>query len=663
MMRPCYLLFFFIILCFHSTAQLPLDRKKFADSLNHILQQSNNDSIKALANYHLVYHWLNIDSASAKQYLLDGRKLSAKSPYLTAMSYAHEGYFYYATNMAKSEVLYRKAEQMLSKFHTKEAYIHRSNIWTAIAAMQQRKDDDKGYINIVLSKIIPLALQAKDSILVGQQYSGLGVAFMNTEQYDKAAVYFNKALQLLKKLKATPSRLVAVYNRAAENYMLLHQYAKTRAILDTVKTILEPYPDSELYAVHYMVEGLYFQQFRQYKQALDAYDKGVKAANGPNKPFLIQEILLNKVKSLIGNKNYTEAIQLTNTLTKDESVMEIDKTRLELYAGLAESYAGLGKMNQAYLWQKRYSDLGDSVAHQQLDKDVNALEIKYKNAEKEKEISALKAKNTEAALSAKNNKLINWLLGSASITLLIVAIFSLLYYRNNKKLLIQQEKSYQQHLKDIEQQQQLRFSQAMLQGEEQERRRLARDLHDGLGGMLAGVKINLSGQLESPSSEDHRNNLQKVIGQLDNSVTELRRIAHNMMPVNLLNFGLKTALKDLCETLMTKTTRIDFQAFEISNNIPEQTQINIYRIVQEMLANALRHADATNIILQCSQNGNTFFITQEDNGKGFDMHAENIESGIGLSNIRNRVGFLKGKIEIESAINAGTVINIELNVD
>jgi signal transduction histidine kinase len=181
--------------------------------------------------------------------------------------------------------------------------------------------------------------------------------------------------------------------------------------------------------------------------------------------------------------------------------------------------------------------------------------------------------------------------------------------------------------------------------------------------MLAGAKINLSGQLESPVSELQKANLQKVIGQLDNSVTELRRIAHNMMPVNLLNFGLKTALKDLCETFITPATHIDFHAFEMESPIPEQTQINIYRIVQEMLANAVRHANATNILLQCSRNGRIFLITQEDNGKGFDVNSVHLEAGIGLSNIRNRVGFLKGKMDIESAADKGTIINIELHID
>ncbi len=264
-------------------------------------------------------------------------------------------------------------------------------------------------------------------------------------------------------------------------------------------------------------------------------------------------------------------------------------------------------------------------------------------------------------MSAKNNRLINWLLGSVSLFLLLVALLALLYYRNNKKLSVQKELNYQQRLKDIEQQHQLTITTAMLKGEEQERNRIARDLHDGLGGMLAGVKINLSG-LAGATVQDMDPGLNKVIGQLDNSVNELRRIARNMMPETLLKFGLETALKDLCESVMAEQMHVDFQSFGIETDIPLEKQITIYRIVQEILSNAVRHAQATRIVLQCSQNGDTFFVTAEDNGKGFNTDAREQKQGMGLSNIRNRVDYLKGKLEIVSAINEGTTINIELNV-
>ena len=154
----------------------------------------------------------------------------------------------------------------------------------------------------------------------------------------------------------------------------------------------------------------------------------------------------------------------------------------------------------------------------------------------------------------------------------------------------------------------------------------------------------------------------KVIEQLDSSVTELRRIARNMMPESLLQLGLEISLKDMCDAVNTPATRVEFQAFSINAALPKETQITVYRIVQELLANAIRHANASEILVQCSQNENIFYITLEDNGRGFDTSLLPLQKGIGISNVKNRVDFLKGKMDIHSAPAHGTTVNIEFNI-
>ena len=154
----------------------------------------------------------------------------------------------------------------------------------------------------------------------------------------------------------------------------------------------------------------------------------------------------------------------------------------------------------------------------------------------------------------------------------------------------------------------------------------------------------------------------KVIEQLDGSVTELRRIARNMMPESLLQLGLEVSLRDMCDALNSPATSVEFQAFSINAALPKETQITVYRIVQELLANAIRHANATEILVQCSQNENTFYITLEDNGRGFDTSMLPLQKGIGISNVKNRVDFLKGKMDINSTPAQGTTVNIEFNI-
>ncbi|HEY9259488.1 sensor histidine kinase [Chitinophaga sp.] len=660
-MRRLFFLLFLLIANNWCLGQIHVSGTSPTDSLEKVLLQDGSDSMRARASFALADFWAAKDTIKAMKFLQEGAPYSKKQPYLQALYYYYEGHLLAKNHPDESQEKYMLADTLLSRFKTKESYLFRAKAWYEYGRIQQQKDNYKAFADIILNKSIPFARQSGNQILLGKNYLGLAIIFKNAGQFDKAETYCLQAIEVLKTVHPSPTELMDAWHTIAENYSLSGKNANARAALDSMYPLLAAHPDSEYYLDYYAAEGMYFTVEGKFKNALASLDKGVALAKKLGLDYEEQRLLLQKFYAYYNDKSYIPAKEVLTYLMKQPVMMSMATNRLQLYYGMAATYEGLKQWAPAYEWMKRYSELSDSVSQSQLKNDVHALEIKFRDAEKQKEINSLKDRQIQESLAAKNSRLVAWLLGSASIFLLVVLIFALVIYRSNKKLLVQKEQSYQQHLHEIEQQQQLQFSQAVLQGEEQERRRLARDLHDGLGGMLAGAKINLSAQIEDTYSPDQRTELEKITLQLDNSVTELRRIAHNMMPVNLLKFGLTTALKDLCESLMSDTTHIDFQALDIEDTLREEVQIHIYRIVQELLSNAVRHAQASNIILQCSQNDGLFFITQEDDGKGFDQDIP--AKGIGLSNIKNRVGFLKGKIEIDSVPNEGTTINIELHVN
>lgn len=153
-----------------------------------------------------------------------------------------------------------------------------------------------------------------------------------------------------------------------------------------------------------------------------------------------------------------------------------------------------------------------------------------------------------------------------------------------------------------------------------------------------------------------------VILQLGHSVAELKRIARHTFPEDLLNNGLDAALHELCRSLENNVTIIEFRASGMQKALPVLFQANIFLIIREILYNAVEHAQAATIIVLCSQQNNSFFITVEDNGKGFDIAAANSENAAGLAIVKNRVRSLQGKINISSEINKGTTFTIELDL-
>ncbi len=199
---------------------------------------------------------------------------------------------------------------------------------------------------------------------------------------------------------------------------------------------------------------------------------------------------------------------------------------------------------------------------------------------------------------------------------------------------------------------------------ETERGRFARDLHDGLGGLLSSVKFSFSNMKESIILTAQQGlSFEQSLNKLDSGIAELRRIAHNMMPENLQQFGLNTALKDFCITIQQGTgCNIHYECFGMKTySFNSQTDIAVYRIAQELVNNALKHAAAGQIIVQLQINKASITLTVEDNGKGFDKSILKNEKGSGWKSIESRINLLKGTLHIDSTTQ-GTLINIEIPI-
>jgi two-component system, NarL family, sensor kinase len=668
-MKTVCLLAFFCTVLAHSRAQLVIsldDDAAYFAKLEKDAAAATSDSARAAMYFRLsTISKLVNDTVKGNGYLRKALDISKRYPYLEAMSYFYQAQVQIPRqNFLEAERLLLTGDSLLQKFNTKAAYKMRALSWQNYAILQQIKGDQKAVMEVLLNKAVPNAEKSEDAALKGGVYKIVGIVFMNINQREKAAEYLQKAITFIE--AASPDNpthleeLVEAYIIAAENHTELNHTDSARLLLDKAAVYLAPQPRSNLYPGYYYAEGLCFTTQKRFEQALTSLNKGLALAQESGADYHYNRLLHVKYKAYFGNGQYAKAAAVLEDLMKRPLLFAADKKKAakELYI----TYNQMRNIPAAYRWATQYIQISDSLNKAEVEKNIAELEQKYNNAENQKQIVLLNAEKQKAELTSKNNRLLAWLLGGGCALLALVSLLVLLYYRNNKKLLLQKELNHQQQLKETAQQQQIQFTEALLMGEERERKRLAADLHDGLGGMLAGVKINLSRMSSGAPANSLATDLPRVINQLDNSVAELRRIARNMMPESLLSSGLEIALKDLCESMITETVRVDFQAFDIDTTMAPQTQATIYRIVQELLTNAYRHALASAIMVQCSQNGNTFFITVEDNGKGFDVNAADNGKGIGLLNVKNRVDYLKGKMETDSAVNQGTTINIELNV-
>lgn len=241
-----------------------------------------------------------------------------------------------------------------------------------------------------------------------------------------------------------------------------------------------------------------------------------------------------------------------------------------------------------------------------------------------------------------------------------IALLALLLYalKQRNKHLKQREELYKLEIEQERQNSKISTLTALLDGQEQERARLARDLHDGLGGLLSGTKIQLT-HLNDKIDNHSKKDMAKSIHQLDGAVDELRRVAHNLMPDLLLKYGLEEALKEYAIRMSNEQLDIDVQFLSYTNSLDKENQLLVYRIIQELVNNAIKHANAAQIIIQFVEDETNYSVTVEDDGKGFDMNNTKLTKSAGLHNIQSRIQFLKGQLNIHSEIDLGTSIEFQ----
>jgi signal transduction histidine kinase len=239
--------------------------------------------------------------------------------------------------------------------------------------------------------------------------------------------------------------------------------------------------------------------------------------------------------------------------------------------------------------------------------------------------------------------------------ILVILLFYLLYHHNKlkQKALLSAEMLHQQELR----------TKAVIEAEEKERMRIARDLHDGVGQTLSAAKLNLS-SVESKlalSAPDMEAAFKNAIHLVDESVKEVRAVSHNMMPNALMKQGLVAAVREFINRLSAvDSLKIDLEITGLSERLEASTETVLFRVLQEIVSNIVKHAKANHITIQLIKEEAELTILIEDNGVGFDTSRMNEFNGIGLKNIVSRIEFLNGTVNFDSRPGKGTTVIIEV---
>ena len=512
-------------------------------------------------------------------------------------------------------------------------------------------------------KGISILEKCDDQIALPAFYSNISDLFSEQNEYTKSIEYGNKSFTLAEKTGDDYTAVNALLNLVI-TYSRLGQYEKQFSLLKQSLPLAKKNGDIEQIATVYHNLGAYYFQRQEYRASLDNYLLAHSYVKQLNNQYHLctsyTDLALVYLRSGEDNtalKYILMAEKLANQVGARANLREIFQTRAEI-----EQKAGHYQNASRYL-SKRI-EISDSLFKSETSEKVAEVEAKYQDEKKQEEILHLEKDKKIQALSIKQKSTLNYVLTGSVVVLLILGFLVYRNFGHRQRLAKQQGELQQQLIRELEKDKHLVAVDSLLKGQEDERSRLAKDLHDGLGGLLSGVKFSLSNMKDNLIlTPDNMAVFERSLDMIDTSIRELRRVAHNMMPEMLTQFGLDEALREYCHKINTaKILTVKYQSLGMAERVDKSIEIIIYRIVQELLNNTLKHAGATETFVQLIREGARLNIVVEDNGRGFAVDNVDNNKGAGLGNVRSRVEYLKGQLDIHSEPGKGTLVNIEFKI-
>ena len=538
-------------------------------------------------------------------------------------------------------------------------------------------------------------------------YNIMASAYKHLGEYPKAIDYFMQCLSYSEKTNDKIQEANA-YQNIATLYLLQKEYKKSAENLDRAANLYRELGDDDgvlttlfNFANILKEEGKFDQARTHYKTILDYREReGNKAViayvNINLSQMLVEEercgeavVALKKTLALLKELKFHSDIAIVlNDLglceaklghkkeainyfkealaIGDEQSLSVYKS--DIYKNLAQLYQEEKNFEKALeFYQKGVATVADQktldkekyVAKIQEGYETQLKEARILLLEKEQKLSEVELQKVE--LTVKRQRIVrNAFIAGFILVLIILMILRLSYVKRlriQKELNLQQEENAKQKITDMMKDHKLSVIERYQEGQDEERSRLSREIHDGIGSDLAGIKIAFEHY-----TENHKDELQSksIANAINNACVDVRSLSHQLHPLSFSKIGFTSFLTDFIDQI-TKKSKLDIQTYffpeEDIDKLPAELLADAYRIVQELINNILKHAEATKADVQLTKHEDHLNIVITDNGKGF---IKNKKQGIGLRNIKERLQKIKGTLDIDSGSSHGTSITIDI---
>lgn len=488
--------------------------------------------------------------------------------------------------------------------------------------------------------------------------NNLAIVYLNMQLHDKARDVYEENLHLLE-IHGLESEKISTLVNLGNTYNKLGMPEKNISMQQQALELAKKYnrPSRIAQTTNNLGNAAYYSG--DYQTAHDYFKEALQAnreiGNRHEEALCLSNMgwaLLMLDKNAASIQSFQEALHLSAAIKADDK-------RLMALDGLSHAYSQNNNYRLAYDYQSKLLALYDSLTGEQTRNRIAELETLYEAEKKEREISKLKQSELEKQLQLQQNKLkISKLHAQRSLLVLITLILIAATYARMRFL--KNKKDREKNLAVIAERE--AGLQAVLQATEEERKRIAKDLHDGVGQSLSGIKLKMSHfrQNTKKLQKHEKAILHELIDHVDEACTEVRSISHQMMPRALQESGLLPAVDDMLEKAFRHTDiQYAFEHYGIDERFPESLEISLFRICQELVNNIIKHSEADKVNVQLFKNANQLILLVEDNGKGFH-YDENARKGMGLLSISSRVETIHGEFDMSPSPQSGMLATVRI---
>ncbi|WP_170039507.1 tetratricopeptide repeat-containing sensor histidine kinase [Polaribacter gangjinensis] len=564
-----------------------------------------------------------------------------------------------------------------------------------------------------------LAIKEKIGVKDGMAsiYNNIGRQLYNQRNYEEAIKYYDKSAAYSKAAGDEKTYGITLVNSANILISQKNYLEGEKRLLSAIESFEKLKFDRGVQTCYNNL-GAIFLRDEKYQKGIDYLKKALIIANKNQNKQGVPLILHNIGYGYRGLKNYEEALKWYEEAEKVATENTADAyTFTEIYKYRAVLDSTRGKFESAYLYKSKYQKLYEKMLNDKSITAVNELKTKYETQKKENEILNLSKQNAQKNLlivaqkfelsesklkSAKDSLLlfsqskelleskldasvkeekINNLskialqkevalqkeklaVQSKNSTILLISSGSLLMFLIGFGL-FRKKKLEQKALLLAEQHKQRELlTQAVIEAEETERKRIAADLHDGVGQLFSAVKMNLNGLLDriEIKKEEDQFLAEKTMALVDESCKEVRVISHKMMPNFLLKSGIAADIKSFIEKIDENSLKISFESIGFKDQLEFNEEIILYRIIQELVNNVIKHAKANELKIVLEKNAQQILVKISDNGIGFNYQKALEKGGLGLKNMQVRIEYLKGNIHFSELKPHGTEVEINIPI-